>query len=90
MSCGLPILASATKGQTDLLADTEGVLYPHGDLDAFCYAVKDLAKKGTLGVGRCSYPSLERYRLEAVFEENIALLTRHVTNREGESHEGNL
>lgn len=90
MSCGLPILASATKGQTDLLADTEGVLYPHGDLDAFCYAVKDLAKRGTLGVGSCSYPTLERYRLESVFEENIALLTRHVTNREGECNEGNL
>ena len=75
MSCGLPILASDTKGQTDLLRDTEDALYPHGDIDAFCFALRGVYRSGKYGVGSHSYPTLTKYRLHAVFDENMELFT---------------
>ncbi len=78
MSCGLPIVATNTKGQSDLLANTEGTLYPLDDADAFCAAVRDEIKKGRLGVGGRSYPNLEKYRLSAVFEENQRLFSASI------------
>jgi glycosyltransferase EpsD len=76
MACGLPILASATKGQTDLLDKTPEALYPEGDMEAFCNGVERICKSGAYGVGTCEYPVLERYRLASVFEENLALLKK--------------
>ena len=76
MACGLPILASATKGQTDLLGTTPDTLYPAGDMDAFCNALERVYRSKAYGVGACTYPVLERYRLSAVFEENLALLKK--------------
>lgn len=75
MSCGLPIVASNTKGQSDLLMNTEGRLYPLDDTDAFCRAIRDEIEKGRLGVGGRSYPNLEKYRLNAVFEGNRRLFS---------------
>ncbi|MBQ9805620.1 MAG: glycosyltransferase [Clostridia bacterium] len=79
MSCGLPILASDTKGQTDLLEEREDSLYPHGDIDAFCFALRAVYRNGSYGVGTRSYPSLEQYRLSAVFEENEKLFLSVIT-----------
>lgn len=76
MACGLPILASATKGQTDLLDKTPEALYPEGDMETFCNGVERICKSGAYGVGTCEYPVLERYRLASVFEENLALLKK--------------
>jgi len=73
MSCGLPILASATKGQTDLLEEFDGALYPLDDMDAFCARIKEIAKGGNCGVGSVIYHNLESYRLDAVFDENMQL-----------------
>ncbi len=73
MSCGLPILASDTKGQIDLLEESEDSLYPHGDIDAFCFALRAVYRSGKYGVGTRHYPNLEQYRLGTVFEENMVL-----------------
>lgn len=70
MQCGLPILASDVRGQSDLLGSEN--LYPPGDLDAFCAGVARLAA-GERGVGSVSYPALERYLLHTVLGENLGV-----------------
>ena len=40
MACGLPIVASDCKGQTDLLQGTSATVYALGDEDGFCEAVE--------------------------------------------------
>lgn len=72
MSCGLPIVASDTKGQNDLLSAES--LYLLDDMDAFCNAVRRVYEKGNYGVGSHTYPNLEKYRLNAVFEHNMDVL----------------
>lgn len=74
MSVGLPIVASATKGQTDLLEEYDNSLYPLDDTDAFCAAVRRAYETGSLGAGAVCYPSLERYRLASVFDDNMKIL----------------
>ena len=81
MLCGLPIVASATKGQTDLLTDMPNSLYPLDDTDAFCRLVKAVYVQKNYGVGSRSYPVLSRYRLSSVFEKNIDVLTRGFLQR---------
>ena len=76
MACGLPIVASDTKGQSDLLADTSDALYPLDDEDAFCDAVRQVYAKRRFGLNAKSYPNLEKYRLSAVFEDNLQLFTK--------------
>ena len=83
MACGLPIVASNTKGQSDLLVDTEGVLYELSNVDALCQALRDEISKGRLGVGGRSYPNLEKYRLSAVFDSNMSLFRRAIKGRGG-------
>jgi glycosyltransferase EpsD len=75
MSCGLPILASDTKGQTDLLGDNADAMYPRDDVDAFCFALRGVYRSGKYGVGTKTYPLLEKYRLGAVFESNMSLFS---------------
>ena len=75
MDAGLPILASNTKGQSDLLSSYEGCLYPVFDETVFCDALMPLIESRSLGCGSCSYPSLDAYRLSAVFEENMKIFT---------------
>lgn len=81
MSCGLPILASDTKGQTDLLRECADSLYPRDDIDAFCFALRGIYRSGNYGVGTRTYPLLEDYRLGAVFEQNMSLFSS-VLNKE--------
>lgn len=76
MSCGLPIVASNAKGQTDLLADQPKSLYQTGDMDAFCRIVEEIYRTGTYGVGAVAYPMLDRYRLDRVFDENMKLMKK--------------
>ena len=80
MSCGLPIVASDTKGQNDLL--TAESLYPLDDIEAFCQAAQRVYASGVYGVGSVHYPALEKYRLSAVFENDIKVLTQGWKNRE--------
>ena len=74
MDAGLPILASSVKGQTDLLEEEH--LYPFNDMDAFCNAVKVIYEGKRFGIHSVAYPSLERYRLSSVFDENLKLFLR--------------
>ena len=75
MSVGLPILASDTKGQNDLLRAYSDTLYPLQDMDAFCEKLKRVYTSGCHGAGSRSYPNLEQYRLGAVFDENMKLFS---------------
>ena len=70
MSCGLPIVASDAKGQNDLLENTEGCLYRLDDMESFCSVLRAELQTQRLGVGSRTYPNLEKYRLNAVFEDN--------------------
>lgn len=77
MHCGLPILATDVKGQTDLLPKEQ--LVALGDTDAFCDALRKLCVKDK-GIGTHSYQNLEKYRLSAVFDQNLALLSTELKN----------
>lgn len=85
MDAGLPILASDTKGQSDLLSAYEGCLYPLDDEAAFCNALFPLIKSHLRGCGSRSYPSLAGYRLSAVFEENMKIFTSGAQQHEHEN-----
>ena len=74
MSCGLPIIASDIKGQSDLLRNTDGILYRLSNSDAFYDAVRRVYESGEYGVGSVFYPNIEKYRLSAVFDENMRVL----------------
>lgn len=82
MSCGLPIVASDTKGQSDLLGNTVGRLYAFDDMDAFCKTLREEIETRRLGVGSRAYPNLEKYRLNVVFDANMRLFSS-VVDREG-------
>lgn len=75
MHMGLPVVASAIKGHTDLIADGEtGLLFPYGDADACAAQLRrvmdDASLRETLGTrGRAS---VERYALDAVLPEVMA------------------
>lgn len=74
MAMGLPVVMTNTKGQSDLHQNACSDVYPLGDMDAFCNAVRRVWQSGVRGVGSCSYPHLEQYRLKAVFDENMNIL----------------
>ncbi len=75
MSCGLPIVATDTKGQNDLLKISHPQsLYPLDNMDVFCEKVKAVLLEDHLGVGIVEYPLLEQYSFESVFNENINLM----------------
>lgn len=69
MSCGLPAVASAVKGHTDLIEPgTNGLLFPFGDMDACCTALRRLADSSKLrtSLGDAAHRSVRRYELDRV------------------------
>ncbi|MBQ9131202.1 MAG: glycosyltransferase [Clostridia bacterium] len=82
MAMGLPILASDTKGQVDLLSPMPECLYPDEDMDAFCTKLRALCSNKELGMGTRSYPNLEAYRLSAVFEKNLKIMKRGIPDED--------
>ena len=74
MECGLPIVASDCKGQTDLLEECPNSLYPTENEDAFCEAVKHAYQSRLRGVGAVTYSNLREYTLESVLETNMNIM----------------
>lgn len=70
MSCGLRMVLSDVKGQRDLASLHPECLYRPEEQEDFCRAVKEAIRK-PLGCGAVRYPELEKYRLEAVLEQNL-------------------
>ena len=69
MHMGLPIAASAVKGNTDLIRDEEtGLLYPYGDAEACAAAVGRLMESSDLRqtLGKIAAEEAEQYALDQV------------------------
>ena len=69
MYLGLPVVASAVKGHTDLIEDgTTGLLYPYGDSTACAAAIRELLEDAdmTAQLTRKAYDSVQQYGLEPV------------------------
>ena len=76
MHAGLPTVASAVKGHTDLVADgVTGLLYPYGDEAAFARAVQQLldAPEQAAAMGAAAREAAEPYRLDRVLPQVMAL-----------------
>lgn len=79
MSVGLPIVASNVKGQSDLL--DKSMLYPLDDVEAFCRLVRRAYHSKNWGVGSQEYRKLDQYRIDAVFDDNMEILTAGLKRR---------
>ena len=76
MYCGLPVVASAVKGHTDLIEDgATGLLYPYGDAKrcAACIerVMEDKALRGRMEADAAK--RLHRYRIDAVLPAAMEL-----------------
>lgn len=71
MACGLPAVASAVKGHTDLIGPENGLLFPRGDEAAFADAVRTLAEDAGLRarLGQAGREKMQRYALETVLPQ---------------------
>lgn len=70
MYTGLPVVASAVKGHTDLISQgRSGLLYPYDDREAFSSAVLRLLEEPGLGqaLGAAAREAVQPYALERVF-----------------------
>ncbi len=75
MYIGLPVVASAVKGHTDLLRESEtGLMYPYGDAERCAGALRRLMDSAKLGksLGRSAHESAMTYSLDRVFPQVIA------------------
>ena len=72
MHMGLPVVASAVKGHTDLIKDGEtGLLYPYGDAKSCASQIKRVMENVTLRerLRESAKASVERYALEPVLPQ---------------------
>lgn len=75
MYLGLPVVASAVKGHSDLLGEEEaGLLFAPGDEAACAEQVLRLLEEPGLGqsLGRCGHENAQQYALEHVLPEVMA------------------
>ena len=76
MYCGLPVVASAVKGHTDLIEDgVNGLLFPYGDARAFALRARQTMEDAALRA-RCRADAGKRmapYRLDAVLPAAMEL-----------------
>ena len=74
MRTGLPPVASAVAGQTDLVEQgINGLLYPRGDEKAYLAAVKKLMeKRRRTRLGQRAARSVRKYSVRNVFAADIA------------------
>ena len=84
MACGLPAVASAVKGHTDLIGPENGLLYPYGDAKAFAAAVERLVSDATLRaeLGQAGREKMQRYALDAVLPQ---VMDRYLSVMEGKT-----
>ena len=76
MAAGLPVAASDVKGHTDLITPGEtGLLCPYDDAAAFAAAILRLTEDSALRaqMGRAGKAQVQRYRLDAVLPQVMAL-----------------
>ncbi|MBE6914199.1 MAG: glycosyltransferase family 4 protein [Ruminococcaceae bacterium] len=85
MYCGLPVVASAVKGHTDLIDDEKtGLLYDYGDADACAKQIARLTASAALctALGSAAKASVARYDLAQVLPQVLrayeSVLTDHV------------
>lgn len=79
MSLCAPLLISDIKGQTDLVeSGVNGVLYPYGNMDAFCEGVISFYEgKISLDYKRV-YETYEKYSFDSVFTETLSLIKESI------------
>ena len=84
MACGLPAVASAVKGHTDLIGPENGLLYPYGAAKAFAAAVERLVSDATLRaeLGQAGREKMQRYALDAVLPQ---VMDRYLSVMEGKT-----
>lgn len=76
MHAGLPVVASAVKGHTDLITDGQsGLLYPYDDEAAFAAAVRRLlaSPEEAAALGAAAREAVEAYRLDRVLPQVMDL-----------------
>ena len=76
MHMGLPVVASAVKGHTDLIgSEKTGLLYPCDDAAAFAAAVRRLlaSPEDAAALGAAAREAAETYRLDRVLPQVMAL-----------------
>lgn len=77
MHCALPVVATDVKGHQDLVVEGKnGFLVPFGDEESLCRVLSGLMadRAKCLQMGDWGRNWVERYGLETVLEENMALL----------------
>ena len=76
MHMGLPVVASAVKGHTDLIdSEKTGLLYPYDDAAAFAAAIRRLlaSPQETAALGAAAREAAEAYRLDRVLPQVMDL-----------------
>ena len=76
MHCGIPVVASAVKGHTDLITDgVTGLLYPYGDAEACAAQIGRLLKDAALRqkLGEQAREHVAPYGLETVLPQVMEL-----------------
>lgn len=74
MACGLPIVATNSKGQGDLLLEAGKKPIPMGDSTAFCEEIASVYRAGEWGMRTVNYPTLFQYSFDEVFQENLNMM----------------
>lgn len=72
LSLGKAVVVSDVKGHSDLVTEGEtGLLYPFGEMEAYCRQVQRLYQDRTLGwsLGQRGKSNMERYQLSVVLDE---------------------
>lgn len=85
MYTGLPVVASAVKGHTDLIShETTGLLYPYGDSTACAAQIQRLITDPSLcrRLSDAAGSNIRHYRLDEVFpivlNEYLSLLPDYI------------
>lgn len=76
LGCGVPIVASDVKGQSDLISGGCGVLFDLSDLDSFLEAVESFYDGRRTVDGEAMMRRYNEYSFDAVFSDTYAKICR--------------